>query len=338
MRGIPLLVMLLGSFQTSVPPAGAQALTPKAEVAETRHNFGAVTPGTVVKKTFVIRNQGSAPLVIRRADISAPNLRLRVTQEIAPGAVADLELAWDTSHVTGDLEGQAVLHVNDPRMPRLAFTLAGIVVSPIEALPVPAFYLSQFKGDSVAQEITIRNNQERALTITRIELQGTHFSVALEPIEPGKTFRLTATGAAAAPVGRYQEHVIVHTDDPSRPRLRVEVNLLVKPSVFVTTDLVEFGQISLRSLRLNPSNLDLLSQSFLVTRREGALRIMRMESDVPFLRLSAEPGTDSTTVRVDVGLDLASLTPGTYHGRLRVFTDDKEFPELFVPVQAAVIE
>ena len=338
MRGIPLLVMLLGSLQTGVLPARAQAMTPKVEVGETRYDFGAVSPGTVVKKTFVIRNQGSAPLVIRRADISQPNLRLRVTQEIAPGAVADLELAWDTSRVTGDLEGQAVLHVNDPRTPRLAFTLAGIVVSPIDVLPVPAFYLSQFQGDSVAQEITIRNNQERALTITRVEPQGTHFSAALEPLEPGKTFRLTATGAASAPAGRYQEHVIVHTDDPNRPRLRVEVNLLVKPAVFVTTDAIEFGQISLRSLRLNPSSLDLLSQSFLVTRRQGALRILRMESDVPFLRLSAEQGTDSTTVRVDVGLDLASLTLGTYQGRLRVFTDDKEFPELVVPVQAAVIE
>jgi hypothetical protein len=63
-----------------------------------------------------------------------------------------------------------------------------------------------------------------------------------------------------------------------------------------------------------------------------------MESDLPFLRPSAERGTDPSTVRVDVGLDSASLTPGTYHGRLRLFTDDQEFPELFVPVQAAVIK
>jgi hypothetical protein len=338
MRGIPALVVMLGSLHAGVIPARAQATTPKVEAAVTRHDFGAVPPGTVVKKAFVIRNQGSAPLIIRRADISEPNLRLRVSQEIAPGGATELELTWDTSRVTGDLQGQAVLHVNDPRMPRLSFTLVGVVVSPIDVLPVPAFYLSQFKGDSATQEITIRNNQERALTITRVEPQGAHFSATLETIEPGKTFRLTAAGAAAAPVGRYQEQVIVHTDDPSQPRLRVEVNLLVKPAVFVTIDAVEFGQISLSSVRLNPSSLDLLAQSFLVTRRQGTLRIVRMESDLPFLRPSAELGTDSRTVRVDVGLDSASLTPGIYHGRLRLFTDDQEFPELFVPVQAAVIK
>lgn len=338
MRGILAIVIVLGSLQAAAIPVRAEVGVPKLDVTETRHDFGTVLPGTVVKKTFSIRNRGTAPLIIKRADISAPNLRLRVTQEIAPGATTELELAWDTSRVTGELEGQAVLHLNDPRTPRLAFTLAGIVVSAIDVLPVPAFYLSQFKGDAAAQELTIRNNQERHLTITKIEPQGMHFSVALEPVEPGKAFRLTATGSAAAPAGRYQEHVIVHTDDPSRPRLRVEVNLLVKPDVFVTTEAVDFGRVSLTSLRLNPLSLELHSQSFLVTRRHGGLRMLRVESDVPFLRLSVEHGEEPNTARVNVRLDRESLTPGVYTGRVRVFADDEDFTDLSVPVEATVVK
>ena len=71
MRRIPAFLVLLGSLQTGVIPARAQALTPKLEVAETRQDFGAVPPGPVVKKTFIIRNQGSAPLIIRRAEQDA---------------------------------------------------------------------------------------------------------------------------------------------------------------------------------------------------------------------------------------------------------------------------
>ena len=134
---------------------------PKAVLDATTHDFGRVSRGTVVTKSFVIRNTGTAPLLIESMQFSTPGMRARVASTIEPGASAELEIDWDTSHYTRDAEGQAILVLNDPELPKLVLTLTGFVVSPIDVEPVPAFYLSQFQGEASAQTVIIRNNRDR---------------------------------------------------------------------------------------------------------------------------------------------------------------------------------
>jgi hypothetical protein len=329
-------LLAVGGVLVRAPAGAEQVSQPKLVVEESRYAFGSVPRGTLIKKKFSLRNAGSATLIIQKADFSTPGMRLRVAQQIEPGKTAEMEVQWDTSSYTREVEGNVVLQLNDPATPRLAFTLTGTVISPIDILPVPAFYLSQFQGETISQDIVIRNNQDRALKITKLEKEGAHFSIAFKPVEEGKTFTLTATAASAAPVGRYREFAMVDTDDAERPRLRIEVNLLVKPDVYLNVEALDFGQISIGKLKANPGSLDYLTQTFIVTRRQGQMRIVGFDSDVPFIKTRIEPGSAAQTFRVDAGLDPAKLKPGNYAGRLRLSTDDKKFPELNVPVQISL--
>jgi len=333
--GLCCLLVADGVF-VSAPAGAAPFSQPRLVVEESRYEFGSVPRGMLIKKKFPLRNAGSAPLIIEKADFSTPGMRLRVTQQIEPGKTAELEVQWDTSSYSREVVGSVVLQLNDPATPRLALTLTGTVISPIDILPVPAFYLSQFRGETISQDITIRNNQDRALKISKLEKEGSHFSIALKPVQDGKTFKLTATAASAAPVGRYREFVVVHTDDAERPRLRIEVNILVKADVYLNVEALDFGKISIGRLRANLSSLEYLTQTFIVTRREGQMRIVRFDSDLPFIKTRVEPGSAAQTFRIDVGLDPARLKLGEYTGHLRLSTDDKKFPELNVPVQVSL--
>jgi hypothetical protein len=83
--------------------------------------------------------------------------------------------------------------------------------------------------------------------------------------------------------------LFVATSDPGNSRLHVEVNILVKPEVFVSAESVAFGTVSSSSLKANPGALDFSRQTLVISRRQGEMRITSVTTDVSFLTLQATP-------------------------------------------------
>ena len=65
------------------------------------------------------------------------------------------------------------------------------------------------------------------------------------------------------PVGRYREAVLLHADDPARPRLNIEVNALVKAGVHISPDTVDFGELSLADQKRQPGKRELTQQTLI---------------------------------------------------------------------------
>lgn len=57
---------------------------------------------------------------------------------------------------------------------------------------------------------------------------------------------------------------VLHTDSALRPRMRVEVNILVKPDVYLTLDVADFGNLSVSQLQRTPGVAELTKQTFIV--------------------------------------------------------------------------
>jgi hypothetical protein len=267
---------------------------------------------------------------------STPGMRARVASTIEPGASAQLEIVWDTSHYTRDAEGQAILVLNDPDLPKLVLTLTGFVVSPIDVEPVPAFYLSQFKGEASAQTVTIRNNRDRTVQITGTERKGESFTLAVETVEPGRVYAVTATASPDVTPGEYRESALVFTDDPERPKIRLDVNLLVKRDVHASVDAIDMGQVRIAPIRANPSLLDLLRQTVILESRSTDMRITKIESDLPFVTLQYEPEGPAKRVRIDVGLDPRILSAGEHSGSVRIHTSLEAVPLVTLPITITV--
>lgn len=335
-RRVQLLILALVTLAKVTPAAWAEEGVPKAAVDTTTHDFGPVQRGTVVTRSFVIRNAGTAPLLIESMQFSTPGMRARVTSTIEPGASAALEVSWDTSHYTRDAEGQALLMLNDPDLPRLVLTLSGFVVSPIDVEPVPAFYLSQFQGESSTQTVTIRNNQDRLVRVTGTERQGDSFTLAVDTVERGRVYAVTATASPDVAPGAYRESALVFTDDPERPKIRLDVNLLVKRDIHASVEAIDMGQFRIASIRANPSLLDLLRQTVILESRSAGMRITKIESDLPFVTLRHEPDGPAQRFRIDAGLDPKMLSAGEYSGIVRVHTSSKAVPVVTLPIKMTV--
>ena len=297
------------------------------------YDFGVVKEGEKIVHVFTVRNETEAPLRIRAVDLSEPGMKAKFNPVIPPGSEAIITVEWDTAHRKGHLEAEAIVRLNQPPQSDVTLTLKGIVKPPIDIIPYAAVFFSVFKGESSERSVSIVNNDDRPLSITRVEADGASFVASVETIDAGKIYQLRVKVPSDIPPGRYMEAVYLHTDHPTRSRLRIGVNVLVKNDLYANPEVVDFGTVSLDQLAKAPSLLELLTQTFLVKARSGEFEIKSIVSDLPLLHISKEPSGSSQTFQIRVGLVEERMQPGMITGALRITTDDEAFPELVVPVR-----
>src|SRR2546427_6952282 len=301
---------------------------------EQAYDFGTVKQGEIVTHVFPVRNEGNTPVTIERVELAMPGVTARFRPLITAGGEGKITLQWDTSHVTGEMEEEAIVHFDGASQP---MAVKAVVKPPLELLPFPAIFLSAFQGEKNEGRLRIVNNEEKPVAISLAQPAGNHFTASLSTVEPGKVYEVTVLIAATASPGRYDEQLALATSDPKLGRVTVPVHLFVKPDLYANPDVADFGQVSADELRKNPARRELLTQTFLVKKREGSFAIARVRSTVEGLDVRIDPKNGkSSTFRVDVALNPERIKTGKLDGFILVETDDKNFPEIKVPVSGAI--
>ena len=185
--------------------------------------------------------------------------------------------------------------------------------------------------------MTIVNTEEHPLNIVGLEPAGKHFESQIETVEAGKVYRVVVKVPPGTPPGRYMEALYLKTDKPTHSRIRVAVNVLVKNEIYVSREVLDFGQVNSRQLERQPKLIDFLTEILILRKRQGEFRIESIESDIPFLKITQDPAEKSRVFRVDIGLDKDRLQRGIFAGTVRIRTDDSDFPELKIPVRGMVM-
>jgi hypothetical protein len=335
MKNIMRIAMFLGVF-ASFPAAVldiSSAESGPSLFSGKSYDFGIVKEGEKVVHVFTVRNETEAPLRIRAVDLSEPGMKAKFNPVIPPGREGSITVELDTARRKGSVEAEAIVRLNEPAQSDVTLTLKGIVKPPIDIIPYAAVFFSVFKGESAERTVAIVNNDDRPLSITRLEADGASFAASVETIDAGKIYQLRVKVPPDVPPGRYMEAVYLHTDHPTRSRLRIGVNVFVKNYLYANPEVVDFGTVSLDQLAKAPSLLELLTQTFLVKTRSGEFEIKSIVSDVPLLHISKDPSGSSQAFQISVGLVRERIQPGRITGTLRITTDDEAFPELVVPVR-----
>jgi hypothetical protein len=312
---------------------------PRAAFGPTQHDFGSVRRGEKVVWTFRLHNVGDTPLELGGVQFSMPGMTARLPARIEADGDGAISLEWATDRVQGSVRGVAVVDTNDPRARSVTLVLAGTVRAPIDIEPIPAVFLSSFRGEDVRRELTLRSNQPGPVTMRLGPDSGTHHVAALEPVQPGRSWRLTVKPAPGTRPGRYEETLRIESDDPAIGHLQLPVHVFVKADVYANPDEIDFGEVPLRSIRQQPGAVRFLEQFVIVKKREGTFRLRGIRSDVAALDLRATPASsESGTFRIDAGLQIDGLQPGTLEGTIWIDTDDPEFPRLAVRVRGRLVE
>jgi hypothetical protein len=106
------------SAPPAVPSLGVAPETPAAVVPEQRFEFDEVMSGTVVEHDFVMKNQGSVPLLIQKVNMTAQLLVTQMAREVASGTEGRIHLKLDTANLAGKFKGAILVFLNDPALPQ----------------------------------------------------------------------------------------------------------------------------------------------------------------------------------------------------------------------------
>ena len=325
-------------FAASMSPSAARP-EPRAAFGPTQYDFGSVRRGEKVVWRFRLHNVGDTPLELMGVHFSMPGMTAKLPGQIEADGEGAIFLEWATGRVQGSVRGVAIVQTNDRRAPSVTLVLAGTVHAPIDIEPLAAVFLSSFRGEDVRRELTLRSNQPGPVTLRFDSDRGTHYMATLEPVEPGRSWRLTVKPAPETRPGRYEETLKIGSDDPAIGQLDLAVHVFVKADVYANPDEIDFGEIPLSRIRQQPGALRFLEQFVIVKKREGAFRLRGIRSDVAALDLRATPASgESGAFRIDAGLRAQGLQPGTLEGTIWIDTDDPEFPRLTVRVRGRLVE
>lgn len=125
--------------------AGAALSAPKIDVNPPLFDFGVVTEGVIVARSFVVTNIGDAPLTIRaiRATCGCTATTDLAGTALAPGESVALAVRVDTSGFSGAIAKDVRISSNDPATPEAVLWMLGTVtpLPPYQITPGDVRYL-----------------------------------------------------------------------------------------------------------------------------------------------------------------------------------------------------
>jgi|GEM_PF-814244 len=321
----------LGTAKRGSASSSAASEGPKAVFPEARFEFSAVMSGAVVEHDFIIKNEGSAPLVIQKVSMTTPLLVTRMPRVVAPGAQGTIHFKLDTANLVGKFDGAILVFLNDPASAQVVLTFAGHIVPAIELSPIPAFFVSGQRGRGGRAAIEIVNHQTEPLGIEKIEHPTERFTTELATLERGQRYRLTLTLKPNGPGGRTMDTILIRTSSKRVPVLRVAANTYLYERVHTFPEVVDLG-----TWRVSDAGDAALT--LMVYQEGGSDFQAKLTTDVPALSVKWERGPKEDRYQATITLNAEKIKVGLINGYIFIDTNDLEFPRVIVPVHGQFVE
>ena len=241
-----LIALCVFAQQPTAAPVPSSSM-PKAVMPFTSYTFNDVYRGEVVSQIFVIKNAGTADLIIKDFSVSCSCEVVEWDRVIPPGKEGKARVELNTALAIGGSIRSATLHTNDPERPSIVLTIVVNVLSNPDGSPIAGATLREgkyigpvFVGPGLRWGKQIKEGEkanthfdfsvERGpLKIVRIEGDQSHFAARLETVEEGKGYRLVVENMPADAPGRYDTTLRIITDSAVLPYFEIRVFLVVAP-------------------------------------------------------------------------------------------------------------
>jgi hypothetical protein len=200
---------------------GAVAFFPVIE-----YPFPPTPEGVPVVFSFPVKNIGNQTLRILSVYSGCGCTAMSYTENIPPGGEGNITVTLNTMGYGGRaVEKSVTVRSSAANRPETTLTLKGLVEEFAKIIP-GMVNLKGAAGEALGQEVVIDPNARRPFEIT---------GVIVEPVERLKAdirksqgvkpvYVLTVTNLEKNP-GRYASRVILTTDSPERPELKVRVHV-----------------------------------------------------------------------------------------------------------------
>ena len=215
--------------------------SPKLVCDKPTYNFGEMVNIKTVKHTFILRNEGDAPLVISNVRASCGCTTANISNKtIAPGEEVTLDAQLALQGYKGDVKKNITVMSNDPERPQLILYLEGTAIEDIKIEPnnVSFGYIAEKATATKTVDITAAKNSP--LQITKIEADSNYYDTKLETIEDKKAYQLKITLKPQSSAKKISDKIYVFTDNSAYEKIEIIVSANIFRLLRTTPDAIIF--------------------------------------------------------------------------------------------------
>ena len=287
--------------------------------------FGTLSNTNDVPHTFVLANEGEAPLAIYRVQTDCGCTRVRLEDKIIhPGEQITVQVRLILKGRAGGQHKRVTIESNDPDHPRLTLSLIGEAVAEVAVKP-DRIYWGNLRSDAEeVKTVDIRFDESAPGHITGAGVNSPAFAVDLETNKSGRAYRLRIRPVPPLAPGRFATNVWITTDAPRYPQLSVPMQGRVVGEIYAVPDELWLANDTTQSV----SRLLMVQSS-----RKQNFRIVRVDPPLPDMDVTVR-----ATLFKGCRIELRNLRPmRELNGRaLTIITDCATMPELTVPFRIGV--
>jgi Protein of unknown function (DUF1573) len=322
----------LAAATIGIATAQTTAPAPKVVVAAPVFDFGRAKTGDQLSHSFSLKNEGTAPLLLREVRSDCACAATSFDETILPGATGAVRVVLDTTNMEGPLARTITVLTNDAATPSLALTVKA------EALPIllmrPGYarylYVQKEVPGRIVQSLWAGDNQDFNVLSVKSPYPHLVASFREATVEErraevkGKQWQVETVLSPDAPVGPLADWVEITTDHPKQKIAKFAVSGFVRPVIAVTPPTADLGPRTLE----NPSVGSLKVHAF----STGGIPVTSVDTDIKGLELKLETVEAGRIYKVVLTLTKA-MPKGDFRGTVRIHTDSPKAPLLEVPVQ-----
>jgi len=311
--------------------------TPKISIDPMLKDAGTVAKGDRVEAVFTVKNSGTQDLVISDARPSCGCTVASFDRTIKPGQTGKITAAVDTKNFTGPITKTVSVVSNDPQSPQLALTIKAIVKPYVEVAPQEFVRFSAIRGDTAGQDLILYSS-EADFHPTVAESSQPYVQAQISPAadkeklegKAGTQYKLHVTLEPSAPVGVLNAPVRVKTGVAKQPEVEIRVSGIVRDRISVTPASIVFGNFT--------PGKDVISRNVIFTNNKPAqaVRVQKVESTIAGMSAELVPMTEGVNYTI-VLKPKTDLKKGEFSGMLKIYTSDKDRPEIDVPMSGNVL-
>ena len=294
-------------------------------------DFGFAGQNRDVIYQFAFSNAGTEPLVIKAVKSSCACLvSLTTSSKIDPGGRGAIKVVCKTGKGIGQIAEIIRVQSNDPDEPEIQLKIRGVVKAEFALDPEFLSLGNVERGAPVSKVLRLIDLGAGRLETPRVEVADKYFSSEVARYDEGplKGFLIQVALKPDAPVGRFALPLTLHTRLPRHPRIDVPITGNILGRIRANPGSLLLGQVTgdaLSKTRVRVTAID-----------KTDFKVSAVSVTPPVLR--AELQHDETGGGYEVVLRTSDrLRTGPFAARLMIRTDDREQPEIEVPVRGHVI-
>lgn len=380
-----LVVVLVGWGVWASLPDSAEKLTasdkfpppdapqPKATVVGgTEYNFGIMQAGETLDHTFVIRNDGEAPLRLEKGETSCKCTLSELSDGyVQPGEEVEIHLSWEAKDETPSFRQTARILTNDRTAGNVGddeelqgvieFAIFGRIQQLIQARPEERLIATQLPAGKEHQlEFIVYSPAVDLFKITGVELlnpeiaeyfEVSHSPTSVEEPDSGLSLaghQFTVRLKPGLPLGRFSQTLGISTDIPNTSRFEYPIKGSIAGDLQILSSEWnnEVGMLMVGQVRSSQGTKRHFSLS--ASGEHKAIEITKIEVSPPdVLKVSHDEPNDFGKARVfRFTLEIPpGTTPASYfgsgengYGEVTIHTTHPDTPTLKMLIKFAVVD